>query len=154
MTEFIAWLASTRASALVQNVTWIIPAVQCLHILCVCVVMASMLLVTLRLAGLAGRSTPPAAYIARYRPFVWTALPVLWLTGAILIVGEPSRDLDNFTFWLKMALVVAATVLTATCFRRAGEERRPFLRMLALLSFFCWSGASICGRWIAYTYMN
>jgi len=154
MTAFIAWLASSRASALVQNVPWIIPAVQCLHILCVCVMMASMLLLTLRLAGLAGGATPSAAYIARYRPFVWTALVILLLTGAILIVGEPNRDLDNFTFWLKMALVAAAAVLTAVSFRRTGEERRLFLRMLALLSFFCWGGAAVCGRWIAYTYMN
>lgn len=154
MTAFIAWLASSRASALVQNVPWIIPAVQCLHILCVCVVMASVLLLVLRFAGFAGGTTPSAAYIAHYRPFVWTALVVLLLTGAILIVGEPNRDLDNFTFWLKMALVAVAAILAAVSFRSIGAERRPFLRMLALLSFFCWAGAAICGRWIAYTYLN
>jgi len=152
MTDFIAWLAATRASAIVANVSWIIPAVQCLHILCVCVVMASMLLLTLRLAGFG--ATPLADYTGRYRPFVWTALLILLLTGAILIVGEPNRDLDNFTFWLKMALVAVAAILTAISFRRTGDQQPVFFRLLAVVALVCWASAALCGRWIAYTYMN
>ena len=106
MTQFIAWLAATRASALVANTSWIIPAVQCLHIVCVGVVMASVLLLDLRIV--AGRGEALAAYTRRYLAWVWIALGLLLVTGTILIVGEPNRDLSNATFWLKMALVVVA----------------------------------------------
>jgi hypothetical protein len=152
VTQFINWLASTPASALVANTPWIIPAVQCLHIVCVGVVMASVLLLDLRI--LAGRGEALAAYTRRYLAWVWTALGLLLVTGAILILGEPNRDLSNATFWLKMALVAAAAVLTAVTTSRPGRESRFSGRALALLSLACWAGAVICGRWIAYTYMN
>ena len=50
------WLASTSLSLTIQNVTWIIPAVQTIHILCVAAVFSSVLMVDLRLLGITQRS--------------------------------------------------------------------------------------------------
>ena len=160
MDKFIAWLAGTEMSATITNTPWIIPAVQTVHILAICVVMSSVLLLNLRLVGLIGGGEPKDVFTRRYLPWVWTALVVLLLSGSILIVGEPNRDLDDWVFWTKMSLVITAVVLTLVLeqpvlrnaqFWESGA-RRPISRFLAVAAISCWICIAICGRWIAYTY--
>jgi hypothetical protein len=160
MLEVVNWLSSTRASALIQNVGWIIPAVQSVHILLVCVVMSSVLLLNLRLVGVIGGGEAADVFTRRYLPWVWVALGVLLLTGIVLIVGEPNRDLNNVTFWRKMVLVTIAVTLTGVLEKpvlrnaRYWETgyRRHAVRVLATLALACWVGVVLAGRWIAYTY--
>jgi len=160
MLEIVNWLAATRASALIQNVTWIIPAVQSIHILCVCVVMSSVLLLNLRLVGVIGGGEAADVFTRRYLPWLGVAICVLAVTGTILIVGEPNRDLNNITFWRKMALLALALVLTFILERpvlrnaRYWEAglRRPAARILASAALLCWVCIVLAGRWIAYTY--
>lgn len=160
MLDFVNWLAATKASAVIQNVTWIIPAVQSLHILTVCVVMSSVLLLNLRLVGVIGGGEAADVFTRRYLPWVWISICVLACTGAILIVGEPNRDLNNPTFWRKMLLLAVAVTLTFILERPVLHNagfwergwRRPAARALAALALLCWVGIVFAGRWIAYTY--
>ncbi len=162
MEHFITWLAATKASADIQNIVWVIPAVQSIHILAVSVVMSSVLLLNLRLLGIIGGGEPMDAFTRRYLPWVCVALVVLLLTGSILIVGEPNRDLDNGTFWIKMSLLALAVVITfileGPVTRNSqfweGSPRRHVARLLAVAALGCWVGIVLCGRWIAYTYVS
>src|SRR5690348_11077131 len=112
MESIIAWISSTQANTVIRDVVWIIPLVQTIHILAICVVMSSVLLLNLRLVGLIGGGEPKDVFTRRYLPWVWTALVVLLLSGSILIWGEPGRDLQNPTFWMKMSFIVVAITLT------------------------------------------
>src|SRR5579872_3735926 len=160
MGQFITWLAASKASADIQNMVWVIPAVQSIHILAVCVVMSSVVLLNLRLLGVIGGGEAMDAFTRRYLPWVWTALLVLLLTGSILITGEPNRDLNNPTFWTKMSLLAIAVALTFVLEKPVlhnahfwqGSPRRSIARVLAVLALACWIGIVFCGRWIAYTY--
>jgi hypothetical protein len=160
MDHFIAWLAATRASAEITDVPWIIPVVQIVHILAICVVMSSVLLLNLRLVGLIGGGEPKDVFTRRYLPWVWTALVILLLSGSVLIIGEPNRDLSDWVFWTKMSLLVTAITLTLILeqpvLRSAhywdSGARRPISRVLAVIAIGCWIGIALCGRWIAYTY--
>ena len=93
MDNIIAWLSATRASAFISNIPWVIPAVQTVHILAICVVMSSVLLLNLRLIGAIGGGEPKDVFTRRYLPWVWVALGVLFVSGSTLVVGEPNRDL-------------------------------------------------------------
>ena len=83
----------------------------------------------------------------------------LLVTGSLLIIGEPRRSLVNITFYLKMALLIVAVLLTATLQRKAvappgvveDRSRRLTGQALAMLSILVWSGILFAGRWIAYT---
>jgi hypothetical protein len=162
MDSVVAWLAATKASAEIQNVTWIIPAVQCIHILAISVVMSSTLLLNLRLVGIVGGGESKDVFTRRYLPWVWWALVVLLLSGSVLIVGEPHRDLINSTFWTKMLLVLLAILLTAVLelpvLHNAhfweSRMRRIWVRPLAAAAICCWIAIALCGRWIAYTYTS
>ena len=92
------WLADTTLSHVLQDVEWLVPAIQTVHILAVAVVMASVVLVTLGVFGLHGREQPLARTVARFAPAVRLGVPVLLLSGLLMIAAEPDRALPNPAF--------------------------------------------------------
>jgi hypothetical protein len=157
---FSKWLAATEVSHTIQTTTWIIPTIQTIHILCVAAVFSSAILVDLRIWRLLERDVPLPEIARRFLPTIWPVLIVLLLTGSLLIVGEPRRSLLNSTFYLKMALLVLAIVLTVVLQRAITSSpdswdkdltRRVIARSAATLSILVWCGILFAGRWIAYT---
>lgn len=153
---FCEWLSNTPASMAIQNAFWVIPTVQTVHIASIAVVMSSILMVDLRLLGVAGRGQSLDAVVGRYVPWVWVAVIVLLFSGIVLIVGEPGRELLSDVFWLKMMLLVCALLLTLGIQRsmRGGggfwERRRVVAALVALVSLAVWTAILAAGRWIAY----
>lgn len=152
---FCTWLAHTGVSRALGSLHWITPALQTLHILAVACVLASVLVVDVRLLG----RTPPDGFrlfARRYIPWIWRALAVLLVTGALLVIGEPVRSLKNAVFAAKMALVVSAVALTALAERpirtaaEASAAPPAFAKPFAVASLALWAAIVVCGRWIAY----
>jgi uncharacterized membrane protein SirB2 len=156
---FSQWLAATSLSHTIQTVTWIIPTIQTIHILCVAIVFSSAVLVDLRIFRVFERDEPLREVARRFLPPIWPVLLILLVTGSLLIIGEPRRSLVNTTFYLKMALLLVAIVLTATLQRMVlaspgvfeDRSRQMAGRALATLSILVWCGILFAGRWIAYT---
>jgi hypothetical protein len=156
---FSQWLAATSLSHTIQTVTWIIPTLQTIHILCVATVFSSAVLVDLRIFRLFERDEPLREVTRRFLPPIWPVLLILLVTGSLLIIGEPRRSLVNTTFYLKMALLLVAILLTATLQRMVlaspgvfeDRSRQMAGRALATVSILVWCGILFAGRWIAYT---
>jgi hypothetical protein len=154
------WLAATSLSHTIQTTSWIIPTVQTIHILCVAVLFSSAVLVDLRVWRLTQRDVPLSDVGRRFLPLIWPVVIVLLLTGSLLIVGEPRRSLLNDAFYIKMALLAFALLLTgllqwsltsAPGFWERDIARRIVGRVAALASILAWSGIIFAGRFIAYT---
>ena len=92
------WIDSTALSQAIQNAPWVVPTVQTVHILAIAALMASMLMINLRLAGVVGRDQPLARVSGRFSPVIWWMLPLLLISGIFLIIGEPARALKNIFF--------------------------------------------------------
>ena len=160
MQSFTAWLSQTPLSLLVQTQAWIIPTVQSIHILAIAVVLSCVLVIDLRLAKIVSRAEPIGVVMRRYAPWLWAALVVLLLSGSVLIVGEPARELLNWVFYLKMALLTAVVVITLMFERplRRDEafwdtaQRGQLAKVLAWASLCFWIAIVFCGRWIAYAW--
>ena len=157
--HFGEWLAATAMSSTIQTVPWIIPTVQTIHILCVALVMAAVFIVDLRILGVLARSQTLAVLTHRYLTWIWYLLPVLFLSGAILIIGEPARSILNPAFGGKMLMLIVAALLTrsiqrplrnATEFWESSPQRRAAVQGIAVLSLVLWSCIVFAGRWIAY----
>jgi hypothetical protein len=153
------WLATTSLSLTIQNVTWIIPAVQTIHILCVAAVFSSVLMVDLRLLGITQRSLSLPQVTRRFLAWLWLFLVILLVTGSLLIIGEPERSLLNPAFFWKMAMLFTVIVLTLVIARplradatfwEASAGRAIAGRLIAVVSIALWSGIIFAGRWIAY----
>jgi Family of unknown function (DUF6644) len=153
-------LAATPLSHAIQTTGWIIPTLQTIHILSVAVLFSSAVLVDLRIWRALQRDVPLPAVARRFLPTIWPVLLILLITGALLIIGEPRRSLLNNTFYLKMALLAVAVLLTAGLqwsvsaapdFWDRDRVRRVAGRFAATVSILVWCGIIFAGRWIAYT---
>jgi hypothetical protein len=160
LSEFSKWLAATTLSHIIQSAGWIIPTLQTIHILCVAAVFSAAILFDFRMFRLFEREVPLVEVMRRFLPVIWPVLLILLLTGSLLIIGEPRRSLLNSTFFLKMALLLAAVLLTAGLQRSVAASptfwekdrgRRMAGKALATLSIAIWCGVLFAGRWIAYT---
>jgi len=158
--DFCRWLAATPLSNTIQTTGWIIPTLQTIHILGVAVLFSSAIVVDLRVWRLLQRDVPLPDVARRFLPAIWPVLLVLLITGTLLIVGEPRRSLLNSTFYLKMALLVLALMLTgglqwslssAPQFWDKDRRRRMAGQFAATVSILVWCGIIFAGRWIAYT---
>jgi hypothetical protein len=159
LVHFSHWLAATQASAVIQDVSWIIPLVQTIHILSISIVLSSVGMLDLRLMGVAGRRITISGMAERFLPWIWGAVGVLAVSGTVLIVGEPDRSLLNPAFQLKMALLLSVIAVTLgfqhTVRRNAGfwdmsPTRRRSARLTATVSLVLWLAIAVCGRLIAY----
>ncbi len=156
---FAQWLGQTPVSQVIQNVSWIIPSVQSIHILCISIVISAVFMVDLRLLGVIGRSQPVAAYTSRFLTWIWPTLVILLISGSILITGEPTRSLENPAFQTKMVLLILAMATTLglqlpthkdPAYWELTKGHRMSARALAVLSLVLWVGIVFAGRWIAY----
>jgi hypothetical protein len=162
--DLTTWLEGTWLHALfsdtTQLATWlIIPISQSVHIVAVSVVMISVGVLNLRLLGVAGLRQSFAQRAAQLIPWIWGALGFLLLTGTVQTIAEPTRELMNNGFRLKMVLLLITAAITAVYQRTAASdpnywelspERRTLARALASLSLAMWLGIAVLGRLIAY----
>jgi hypothetical protein len=157
--DFSQWLAGTSASYFVQDVAWIIPLTQTIHILAIAIVMFAIGTLNLRLMGIAGRNQSFSGMVNHFMPWIWVALVVLLLSGSILTIGEPARQLLNDAFRLKMLMVVTVVLLMFAVQRATRKDahywevtsgRRWAARLIALVSLCLWVSIVVAGRLIAY----
>jgi hypothetical protein len=160
--QFALWLASTPPSVFIQeHNAWAIPAIQSVHIVGIALVMGSVLMIDLRILGLAWTDHTLQQTTNRFGPWLTGSLWLLLATGLLMVVGEPVRELVSFSFWLKMALVAFGAAV-AVSFQRAlrrHEEHwehkagQPSIKLLAIVTFFVWIGVIFLGRLIAYDHV-
>jgi hypothetical protein len=159
---FTKWLSQTSFSLVIQTHQWIIPTIQSIHIVAIGVVVASVFMIDLRVLGWAGRDQTLLQTVGRFGPWLSGALCVLLVTGALMVIGEPARELLSFSFWLKMCLVAVGTVIAAAFQialrrnERHWEEsliNRRTTKSLAILTLLIWVGIIILGRLIAYDHV-
>jgi Ca2+/Na+ antiporter len=157
--SFCKWLENTAVSEQFASVSWVVPTVQSVHIISVSIVFASMSMLSFRLLGVSGRTRSIAATAAPVLSWLWPALAVLLLTGIVMILAEPERELLNQVFLLKMLLIAIAACVSGVfrgslshdpqAWDRAGRRAIAKLTGIALLAL--WIAIIVCGRWIAYT---
>jgi hypothetical protein len=157
------WLGSTPLSQAARGALrangWLAPLDETLHILALTTLFVSAAVLHLRLLGVVGQDRPLGALARRLLPLTWGALVVLLLTGGLLVLNRPARYFRSDLFVIKMGLVLLATAWTlalqAGFHREAGyweltPGRRVLARSGAAAALVLWSGAVVCGRWIAY----
>jgi hypothetical protein len=159
LVELSLWISNTPLSLMIQENFWAIPTIQTIHILAIAGLFGSALMMNLRVLGLTGGGRTIAETAGRYMPWVWWGLLFLVVTGILMVIGEPVRELINPVFWIKMVLVLLAVLLTLGFhrgLRRAmaeGEAMREVgvgMRVGAAGIILLWCTIMVAGRWIAY----
>jgi hypothetical protein len=134
-----------------RNVPGLPPIVQTVHILSIAVVMASIVMIDLKVLGIALPNQQLPEMMRRLLPWTWWALPVLFVSGAVFVIGRPRRYFVNPVFGLKFALLAVAVTATYLLQRvQTDATVRGSAKLLAAVSLFSWLGVMLAGRWIAY----
>ncbi len=147
------------SNAIRENVN-AFPVIESLHVLAVALVFGTILIVDLRLLGVASHRRGAQRLITELLPFTWGAFVLAVVTGSLMFISNALSYAANAQFLLKMvALAVAGLNMAwfhSTAYRRIGqwdEDMPPPLaaRVAGILSILTWTTVIFLGRWIGFT---
>lgn len=135
------------------------PIIQTVHILGIAVVMGSVVLLDLRILGLAVPSQKISEMTRRLMPWLWWALASNLISGGFFLFGRPLRYFNNPVFGWKLSFLIPAILLSLLFhilskreenYWEINSKRLWSARAIALSSLFLWIMVAMAGRWIAY----
>jgi hypothetical protein len=157
---FALWLQKQPLSDTIARTPYCIPALQTIHTLAVAMLITAVLMITLRVFMVAGKGRSLGQTLHRFVPWVWWCLLVCFITGSLLAIGEPPRDLTNPAFWTKMVVIPVVALITlgiqGSMFRHtagweaAATHRGVVAQVVSVLFILLWLVIMALGRWIAY----
>jgi hypothetical protein len=160
---FLAWVESTALSQWVVGSPsmFAFPGILTLHAIGMGFAVGISAAIDLRILGVAPKV--PLRELRRFLPILWAGFWLNAVSGALLLVGYPTKALTNPVFYLKLTLIAVAMVLlvriSREVFATGSGGSFPLdppipsrLRNLATASLICWAGAITAGRLLAYTY--
>jgi len=160
--QFAHWLTRTPPShAFRVQESWLVPGIQSIHIVGIAIIMGSLLMIVLRILGWAGGDQTLRETSDRFGPWLVGGLCLQLVTGLVLIITEPVRELVNFSFWTKMICVAIGVALSGAFLTRVpsdpqqGESlaQRRSIRSLAVIAFVVFLSIIVLGRLIAYDHI-
>jgi hypothetical protein len=148
-------VANWKLFVLIRDSKYGMPALLSLHLVALTVLLATVLVLNLRLSGIGMRDLSPSWLARRLRPLKLGAILLAILSGFIVFTGRPQEYLGSRPFRLKMALLLVAIVAELVIVgRRAASPSavQPGLvnRLVAGLSLILWFGVGWAGRAIAF----
>jgi uncharacterized membrane protein len=153
--ELSLWISETWFSLLIQTNFWAIPTIQAIHIVAIAALFGSALMVNLRVLGVLWTEQSVAQVGQRFTPWIRWGLVVLIISGLLLIIGEPIRELINSVFWVKMGMVVVTALLSMSFNKKVLTVESDgaiagSMRGTAIVLIILWCAIMAGGRWIAY----
>ncbi len=130
--------------------TWIFPLLESVHVASLVLMLGFLLMVDLRLLGVAGLAYERPAMTAGMLPWVWMAFVIALITGLGMFVSRPSAYAVNPAFLVKLALLVLVGA-NLIVYRILDRFRGPLSgRLAAASSLLLWIGIVMAGRWTGH----
>ena len=158
--DFIAYFENSGIADNIRENDLLFPIIESVHVLTICLVVGSILVVDLRLLGFASTRSPVSRITRAILPLTWGAFIVAVASGGLMFVSNATKYLGNGFFITKMILIGAAG-LNMVVFHFIGardlpkwdnERRLPLpARLAGALSIVLWVAVVACGRWIGFT---
>ena len=139
--------------------SWLFPFLESIHVLSSAFLVGSIVMVDLRLLGLAARDHPISRITKEVVPWTLGACALSVLTGFGMFMTQANRYADNRPFQIKMALLILAGLNMAVFHRAtargiAGWDKTRVTtaaaRFAGASSLLCWIGIMLAGRWIGH----
>lgn len=157
------WLDAQQWSTDLHESYYMYNWVESTHVLTLMVFLGLLIVIDLRMLGLAFVTVPASRIADRLTPPMMVGLLVMVITGLVLFYAIPVRTTQSIWFRLKVVLLIAA-VINALLFRNAMKksvdtwDRDPIppsrIRWGAGVSLALWAGVVSTGRMIAYDWFD
>lgn len=155
-----AWLEASAIATAIRNSLYLFAVIESFHVVGVAVVVGTVLVIDLRLLGLASSRRPFSAIAADVFRWTWLAFALAVTTGGLMFVTNATSYYVNTYFRVKMAMLLlaglnmAAFELTARRSLQAWDRDVTAPRSgrrVALLSLAIWVVVVFLGRWVGFT---
>ena len=126
---------------------------QIVHVLGFILLLSSIVLISLRLLGLAFAQQPISKVGRDATRLIWLGLALTVASGTLMFVSSPKMYYYNPAFELKMLLLVAAVLVQVLLLRRVSVSDSPtpvLVRTTVALSLASWFGVGLAGRIIGF----
>jgi cytochrome c556 len=158
-----AWLQSLEQTGLasgIRNSLYVFPILEAIHVMALSVVFGTIVIVDLRILGLASTERPFGRMSSELLKFTWGAFAVAALTGTLMFMTNARVYAANTPFRIKMALLALAGLNMALFHLTAGKsaprwEKGPTApalgKVTATASVTLWIAIIFAGRVIGFT---
>ena len=149
------WFEAMWLGNAIRTSLWLFPVIEAVHLLGLCVLGGTLLIVDLRMLGF-GLKRHTIAQLARdARPYLVTSIVVMLATGTALFLSESVKCYYSQSFWVKIITIPLAILFTFT-FRewtaRSGVvDANGRTRIVAMASLTLWFVVAAAGRWIGFS---
>jgi hypothetical protein len=156
----IAFLEDSTLADSIREGDVLFPFIESVHVLAISLVVGSILVLDLRLLGIASRHRPVGRLSRSILPVTWCAFVTAAGSGFLLFIANLTKYLGNGWFLTKMTLLALAGLnmivfhaVTARDLSRWDRDPSPprRARLAGLLSILVWIAVVACGRMIGFT---
>jgi hypothetical protein len=150
VTEFLTSIEGSALATWTRESTsiWAYPTILTLHTFGLAIVVGANAVIDFRLLGVARRIPVPS--LLPLFPIMWWAFALNFVTGVVLFMADATAKSGQAVFYVKLALIALAFIVTRLVWRRLNQEPTASLRPIAILSLVLWTGAIVAGRLLAY----
>lgn len=140
---------------LIRDSKYGMPAVQSFHLMGLMILLTTVVVIDLRLAGLGLRDHALFTLSRQLKPWTLGAIGLVISSGLLIFLATPGKYLDSRPFRLKMALLGCALLFHFVVLRRftttdSVARSRLVSIIVASLSLTLWFGVGWAGRAIAF----
>jgi hypothetical protein len=159
LTQLMEWLQATSLAVFIHQTKWAFTTVEVTHLIAISMVIGSIAIVDLRLLGLASTRRPFTELAREILPYTWVAFVLAAITGALLFISQATQYFVATTFWIKMAIMLAAGInmvifefITVRSVKDWDPAPSPPLqaRLAGGISLACWLLVFVFGRWSGF----
>ena len=157
MTIVDALLTAIQSSSFARSITksnhLVIAGLQIVHVFGFLLLLTSLLLMSLRLLGLALRRHGIPQVTREPARLFWAGLSLAVISGTLMFITGTKHYFYNAAFDAKMLLLFVAVLVQIVVFRTvaAREAPRPILaKLVVAISLVLWFGIAAAGRAIGF----
>ena len=157
MEGFVQAVEGSAINEWVLGSTWAWPIMEILHFVGLSLLLGSLLVIDLRLAGFFRQINIAATH--RLLPFTFLGFSINLVTGFLFLMGDPARYTANIGFRWKMVLVLVAGLNALWFWIRinpvmksweAHADTPAVAKVIAWVSLGTWFAVLLLGRLIPY----
>jgi hypothetical protein len=158
--DLIAWLEDSGLADSIRENDLLFPFIESVHVVAICLVIGTILVLDLRLLGFASTERPVGRVARAILPVTWSAFAIAATSGFLLFISNASKYLANGYFLAKLCLIAAAGLnmvvfhaISARDLPQWEKDASPPLRarLAGAFSILLWIAVVACGRWIGFT---
>jgi uncharacterized membrane protein len=144
--QFCRWLEHTSFIVWVSNSVIVSTTVELTHYFSLFLLVGSIVLIDLRVLGIAARQRSATEFASQLFPWMWVGLALNFVSGFFLFAGDATTFYGNWAFHIKLTVILLAVIFGIVVQVNVRKwDRAPSIsigaKLLAFISLALWIGS-------------